>query len=162
MARPGLTSSPSSQSSIQRLIPSALDGRRVTHSTMDISEVYNAPLLYPAGGTWSQYLVMDGGTKNCDTERKELVKDTNEEKNVKVKVLFFARARDLAGASEKLLFMEEGSTTLDCIKKLLVELPSLKEIYDCMAVALNEMYATDSTVVKDGDELALIPPISGG
>jgi len=109
-----------------------------------------------------EYLVMDGGIKNCDVESKELVKDTNEEKNVKVKVLFFARARDLAGVSEKLLFIEEGSTTLDCIKKLLVELPSLKEIYDCMAVALNEMYVTDSTVVKDGDELALIPPISGG
>jgi len=105
---------------------------------------------------------MDGGIKNCDVESKELVKDTNEEKNVKVKVLFFARARDLAGVSEKLLFIEEGSTALDCIKKLLVELPSLKEIYDCMAVALNEMYVTDSTVVKDGDELALIPPISGG
>jgi molybdopterin synthase catalytic subunit len=105
---------------------------------------------------------MDGGIKKCDVESKELVKDTNEEKNVKVKVLFFARARDLAGVSEKLLFIEEGSTALDCIKKLLVELPSLKEIYDCMAVALNEMYVTDSTVVKDGDELALIPPISGG
>ncbi|GLJ16740.1 hypothetical protein SUGI_0288050 [Cryptomeria japonica] len=106
---------------------------------------------------------MDREMKESDIETKELDKCTQEQKkNMKVKVLFFARARDLAGVSDKVLDIEEGSTTLDCVNKLILQVPSLKAIYDCMAVALNEMYTSDSTIVKDGDELALIPPISGG
>eukprot|EP01018_Ginkgo_biloba_P030249 Gb_03351 [translate_table: standard] len=110
----------------------------------------------------AEHLIMDGEAIECNVEDKEAKDNKEVKKNVKVKVLFFARARDLAGISDKVLVMEEGSTTLDCVNKLLVQLPSLKEIYDCMAVALNETYTTESAVVKDGDELALIPPISGG
>uniref|UniRef100_A0A0C9RR59 Molybdopterin synthase sulfur carrier subunit n=1 Tax=Wollemia nobilis TaxID=56998 RepID=A0A0C9RR59_9CONI len=106
---------------------------------------------------------MDREMREGDVESMELAKDTYEQKyDVKVKVLFFARARELVGVSEKVLVMEEGSTTLDCVNKLLLQVPSLKEINDCMALALNEMYTTGSTIVKEGDELALIPPISGG
>ncbi|GLJ47197.1 hypothetical protein SUGI_0996320 [Cryptomeria japonica] len=66
---------------------------------------------------------------------------------MKVKVLFFARARDLAGVSDKVLDIEEGSTTLDYVNKLILQVPSLKAIYDCMAMALNEVYTSDSTIV---------------
>ncbi|GLJ45718.1 hypothetical protein SUGI_0962170 [Cryptomeria japonica] len=75
---------------------------------------------------------------------------------MKVKVLFFARARDLARVSDKVLDIEEGSTTFDYVNKLILQVPSLKEIYDYMVEALNEMYTSDCTIVKYGDELALI------
>lgn len=103
--------------------------------------------------------VMEGERK---IQKVDSAPEKNKNSSVVVKVLFFARARDITGLTEMLLEVSSGSTARDCLNKLVGKFPSLEEIRGCMVLALNEEYTPESAVVKDRDELAIIPPISGG
>ncbi|XP_031490141.1 molybdopterin synthase sulfur carrier subunit isoform X2 [Nymphaea colorata] len=103
---------------------------------------------------------MDGESK---TEKQvEDIENETRDPLLNIKVLFFARARDLSGTAETDLSVRVGFTAHDCLVKLLTVFPRLEEIKNCIVVALNQEYVRESTTVKNGDELAIIPPISGG
>mmetsp|Transcript_929 Transcript_929/g.1680 ORF Transcript_929/g.1680 Transcript_929/m.1680 type:complete len:91 (+) Transcript_929:125-397(+) len=88
---------------------------------------------------------------------------------VTIQVLFFASAREAAGdvSSTSMELAEEEATT-DGLRKKLAQLypglASMVEDEDNLTLALNEEYVTSGEVLplKNGDTVALIPPISGG
>jgi molybdopterin converting factor small subunit len=58
--------------------------------------------------------------------------------------------------------LTDGSTTSDLVQSITVQYPKLAEMLPAIVLALNEEYVTGTPVLSDGDEVALIPPISGG
>lgn len=80
----------------------------------------------------------------------------------KVKVLFFATLRDRAGTRSAEIEVPEG-TTVDALKKRIVELyPGLAQAVETALIAVNREYADGAAVVRDGAEVGLFPPVSGG
>jgi len=78
-----------------------------------------------------------------------------------IKVLLFGAAADRAGTRETQVRV--GETTLDELWQLLAERhPGLSPMRDTLAFAVNGEYARGDALVAGGDEVAVLPPVSGG
>jgi len=83
---------------------------------------------------------------------------------MEVKVLLFARARELAGCSEATLSVPQGSDTAALRALLLAAYPKLDQVLGSCLLSLNLDYidADAPRPLQAGDEVGVIPPISGG
>jgi molybdopterin converting factor subunit 1 len=79
-----------------------------------------------------------------------------------VRSLFFATYRELAGADELLVELAAPATVADLVRELRGSRPGLAALPPAPAVAVNLEYAPLSTALRDGDEVAFIPPVAGG
>lgn len=79
---------------------------------------------------------------------------------MRVKALYFAGLRARLGVAEQWLELPEGSLASDAALAACGALGA--EWMAALRVAVNEDLAPMSTLLKDGDELALLPPVSGG
>lgn len=77
------------------------------------------------------------------------------------KVLTFAAASEIVGADHCYLELPEGATVGDLRTSIISSYPAFSELLS-FAVARNEAYAVDDEVLRPGDELVIIPPVSGG
>ena len=81
---------------------------------------------------------------------------------MRVRVLFFGLLKDLAEKSSDAVDLPEGSLVRDLLAHYAARSPYLKESLASLAVAVNQEYAAPETVLKSDDEVALLPPVSGG
>ena len=81
---------------------------------------------------------------------------------MRVRVLFFGGLKDLAGKSSDLLELPDGALVRDLLAHYSSELPRMKQSLASLAVAVNQEYAGAETRLKSDDEVALLPPVSGG
>ncbi len=80
---------------------------------------------------------------------------------MEVNILLFGITKDLVG-KQKLKMDLKGPTTVADFKKVLFEAyPELISL-EAMAIAVNSEYAFDDFLIRSNDEIALIPPVSGG
>lgn len=80
-----------------------------------------------------------------------------------IRVLFFAAARETAGRAElELACGEDGLSSGDFWAALIAECPRLADLRRTTRLARNHEYLTEGERLQAGDEVALIPPVSGG
>jgi molybdopterin synthase sulfur carrier subunit len=80
---------------------------------------------------------------------------------MKIKTLFFGITADLVGQHELEAELEKSVSIADFKTFLKEKFPKLTKI-NAYAVAVNEAYAEDDYSIKEGDIVAVIPPVSGG
>ena len=79
-----------------------------------------------------------------------------------IKVLFFGAAADRAGTRETELEVEDGATLAEVWPLIVEQHAELAPMRDTLAFAVNGEYARGEAVVSAGDEIAVLPPVSGG
>lgn len=81
---------------------------------------------------------------------------------MRVRLLAFARVREVLGSGELQLDLAEGSTAHDAWQTLAQRAGALAELRDSTRFAHNGRIAAPHTTLSEGDELALLPPAGGG
>ena len=81
---------------------------------------------------------------------------------MRVTVRLFARLRDIAGSGEFTRHPADGATVRTVWDELVNDFPALAEYGTSISTAVNAEYSNMHATVGDGDEVAFLPPVSGG
>jgi molybdopterin synthase catalytic subunit len=81
---------------------------------------------------------------------------------VTIRVRVFASVREILGRPEIALEVPEGATAGSVLDRLSADYPRLQRLAPVLRLAVNREYAESGRVLAAGDEIALLPPVSGG
>jgi molybdopterin converting factor subunit 1 len=81
---------------------------------------------------------------------------------VRVNLLYFASFRDAAGKAEETRELPDGTRVGQLWQSVSQEIPRLAAFQTMPPAAVNHEYVDDDTVLRDGDEVAFLPPVAGG
>jgi molybdopterin synthase catalytic subunit len=81
---------------------------------------------------------------------------------MRVRVLFFGILKNVVGKAEDAIDVPDGASIRDVLAVYESKIPQLKESLPSLALAVNQQYAGPDTKLRPGDEVALLPPVSGG
>ena len=79
-----------------------------------------------------------------------------------IKVLFFARLKDQVGQAELTLTDDIAGKTLAELQQSLIAQGMIALQDDSIRIALNQNFSTGDAIVQAGDEVAFMPPVTGG
>jgi len=81
---------------------------------------------------------------------------------MQVRVLLFGSLREAAGAKELAVALPERARVVALRELLMASQPAFEKLAGRLRVAVNREFASDDAVLADGDEVAFLPPVSGG
>ena len=81
---------------------------------------------------------------------------------MRVRVLYFGVLKDVIGQGSRMMEVGEGSSVAELVAVHRGAFSGPAAVWDSIAVAVNQEYARADRLLKDGDEVALLPPVSGG
>jgi MoaD family protein len=81
---------------------------------------------------------------------------------VRVTVAYFARAREYAGTAEEEMELSQPASLQQLFSRVIAIHPSLTEIKQILSPLVNGKWVSEDTDLKDGDRVALLPPVGGG
>jgi MoaE-MoaD fusion protein len=81
---------------------------------------------------------------------------------MRIRVLFFGTLKDAAGRSDETLELPEPASVRDLLAHYQARIPAIEGLLPSLAVAVNQQYADQDARLKPEDEVALLPPVSGG
>ena len=79
-----------------------------------------------------------------------------------VHVLLFGALKDLRAGEKESVELPDQATVAEFLREFLRAMPQFEKYAGSLAIAVNQEYALPTRVLRDGDELALLPPVSGG
>ena len=96
------------------------------------------------------------------TEECGMMNEEAMAREIVVQVKLFASLRQAVGVGTMSRSLPVGATVADLVQQLVAEYPRLPAAAGAIYAAINRAYAGDGTVLRDGDEVAFFPPVSGG
>lgn len=81
---------------------------------------------------------------------------------VRVKVLFFGMLKDIVGRSEDSIELAEGAHLDSVFTRYARQFPRLSDLESSIVLACNHEFQDRSAPIREGDEIAFLPPVSGG
>ncbi|MBS10985.1 MAG: molybdopterin converting factor subunit 1 [Gemmatimonadetes bacterium] len=79
-----------------------------------------------------------------------------------LRVLLFAQCSDIVGSRKVDLDLPDGSTVQDLMDHFSAKYPPMKKLDRSIMLSVNQEYVEREQLLKDGDEVAVITPVSGG
>jgi molybdopterin converting factor subunit 1 len=79
-----------------------------------------------------------------------------------VNVLLFALCSDIVGSRKLTVEVAPGQSVQDLLSDLISKYPKLGQMERSLMISVNQSYVDRAQLLEDGDEVAMIPPVSGG
>jgi MoaD family protein len=81
---------------------------------------------------------------------------------MKIVVKYFALFRDITGTDQDTVVIAEGLSVSELLETIRMKYPDMEKTKRDVLVSVNRNFATHEVKLKDGDEVAIFPPVSGG